>query len=102
MRRLPMYFLVNVSESMVGTPIEQVQDGVATIINELHTDPYALENAWVSMTVFAGKEKMLSPLQEQYKFYPPKFPIGGCTSLGALDPSVALLPQDDRGGVLSF
>ena len=82
MRRLPIYFLVDVSESMVGTPIEQVQDGMAAIINELRTDPYALETAWVSVIAFAGKAKMLSPLQELYKFYPPKFPIGGGTSLG--------------------
>ncbi len=83
MRRLPIYFLVDVSESMVGTPIEQVQDGMATIINELRTDPYALETAYVSVIAFAGKAKLLSPLQELYKFYPPKFPIGGGTSLGA-------------------
>ena len=82
MRRLPIYFLVDVSESMVSTPIEHVQDGMATIINELRTDPYALETAWVSVIAFAGKAKMLSPLEELYKFYPPKFPIGGGTSLG--------------------
>ena len=28
MRRLPVYFLVDVSESMVGEPIQQVQDGM--------------------------------------------------------------------------
>lgn len=83
MRRLPIYFLVDVSESMVGTPIEQVQDGMATIINELRTDPYALETAFVSVIAFAGRAKMLSPLQELYRFYPPRFPIGGGTSLGA-------------------
>lgn len=82
MRRLPIYFLVDVSESMVGTPIEHVQDGMATIIKELRTDPYALETAYVSVIAFAGKAKMLSPLTELYKFYPPKFPIGGGTSLG--------------------
>lgn len=82
MRRLPIFFLVDVSESMVGTPIEQVQDGMATIINELRMDPYALETAYVSVIAFAGKAKMMSPLQELYKFYPPKFPIGGGTSLG--------------------
>ena len=70
------------SESMVGTPIEQVQDGMATIINELRMDPYALETAFISVIAFAGKAKTLSPLHELYKFYPPKFPIGGGTSLG--------------------
>ena len=40
MRRLPIYFLVDISESMVGTPIEQVQEGMRTIIQNLRVDPY--------------------------------------------------------------
>ena len=83
MRRLPIYFLVDVSESMVGTPIEQVQEGMRTIIQNLRVDPYALETVFVSIIAFAGKAKELSPLTELYKFYPPIFPIGGGTSLGA-------------------
>lgn len=82
MRRLPVYFLVDVSESMVGEPIEQVQNGMRNIIQELRTDPYALETAFVSVIAFAGRAKTLSPLTELYKFYPPIFPIGGGTSLG--------------------
>lgn len=83
MRRLPIYFLVDVSESMVGDPIQQVQDGMRMIVQELHTDPYALETAFISVIAFAGKAKSLQPLTELYKFYPPIFPIGGGTSLGA-------------------
>lgn len=82
MRRLPVYFLIDVSESMVGDPIQQVQDGMRMIIQELRTDPYALETAFVSIIAFAGKAKTLSPLTELYKFYPPTFPVGGGTSLG--------------------
>lgn len=82
MRRLPIYFLVDVSESMVGTPIEQVQDGMRTIIQNLRVDPYALETVFVSIIAFAGKAKVISPLTELYKFYPPTFPVGGGTSLG--------------------
>lgn len=83
MRRLPIYFLVDISESMVGEPIEQVQKGMRTIIQELRVDPYALETAFVSIIGFAGKATTLSPLTELYKFYPPVFPIGDGTSLGA-------------------
>ncbi len=83
MRRLPVYFLVDVSESMVGDQIKQVEDGMRQIIQELRTDPYALETAFVSIIAFAGKAKSLSPLTELYKFYPPTFPVGGGTSLGA-------------------
>lgn len=82
MRRLPIYFLVDVSESMVGIPIQQVQDGMRMIVQELCTDPYALETAFISVIAFAGKAKCISPLTDLYKFYPPEFPIGGGTSLG--------------------
>lgn len=82
MRRLPIYFLVDVSESMVGTPIEQVQEGMRTIIQNLRVDPYALETVFVSIIAYAGKAEVLSPLTELYKFYPPVFPIGGGTALG--------------------
>ena len=82
MRRLPIYFLIDVSESMVGEPIKQVENGMRQIVQELQTERYALETAYISVIVFAGKAKSLSPLTELYKFYPPVFPIGGGTSLG--------------------
>ena len=81
MRRLPVYFLIDVSESMVGDPIYLVQDGMATIIKELRADPYALETVWVSVIAFAGQARTIAPLQEVTMFYPPKFPIGSGTSL---------------------
>ncbi|MCH5345796.1 MAG: VWA domain-containing protein [Muribaculaceae bacterium] len=86
MRRLPIYFVLDVSESMIGEPIEQVQNGMRDIIQELRSDPYALETAWVSVIAYAGKAQTLTPLSELYKFYPPTIPIGSGTSLGvALD-----------------
>lgn len=81
MRRLPVYFLIDISESMVGEPILQVEEGMATIIQALKTDPHAMETVWISIIVFAGQAKTLVPLQEIASFYPPKFPIGSGTSL---------------------
>ena len=81
MRRLPIYFLIDISESMVGEPIQQVEEGLSTIIQSLKTDPNAIETVWVSIIVFAGQAKTLVPLQEIISFYPPKFPIGSGTSL---------------------
>ncbi|MDR0506254.1 MAG: VWA domain-containing protein, partial [Dysgonamonadaceae bacterium] len=81
MRRLPIYFLIDVSESMLGEQIDNVQDGMATIVKDLRTDPYALETVWISVIAFAGQAKVLAPLQEIISFYPPKFPVGGGTSL---------------------
>lgn len=105
MRRLPIYFLVDVSESMVGEPIQQVQDGMRQIVQELRTDPYALETAFVSVIAFAGKAISLSPLTELYKFYPPTFPVGGGTSLGTalnflmddIDKSVVKTTEEAKG-----
>ncbi len=81
MRRLPIYFLIDVSESMVGDPISQVQDGISTIIQELKSDPNSIETVWISIIVFAGEAKTIVPLQDIISFYPPKFPIGSGTSL---------------------
>ncbi len=105
MRRLPIYFLVDVSESMVGEPIQQVQDGMRMIVQELRTDPYALETAFVSVIAFAGRAKSLFPLTELYKFYPPTFPIGGGTSLGTalnflmddMDKSLVKMTMEQKG-----
>ena len=75
MRRLPIYFLIDVSESMVGEQIQHVEDGIATIVKELKTDPTALETVFLSVVVFAGRAKTIIPLQELVQFYPPKIPI---------------------------
>jgi uncharacterized protein YegL len=81
MRRLPIYFLIDISESMVGDQIQQVEEGMAQIITAIKKDAQAIETVWVSIIVFAGQAKTLVPLQEVVSFYPPKFPIGSGTSL---------------------
>lgn len=81
MRKLPIYFLIDVSESMVGEQIQYVEDGIATIIKALKSDPHAIETVWISIIIFAGQSKTIIPLQEIVNFYPPKFSIGGGTSL---------------------
>lgn len=81
MRRLPIYFLVDISESMVGEPIEQVQEGIANIIRELKKDPYSLETVYISVIGFAGEAEVITPMQDIISFYPPKIPIGSGTSL---------------------
>jgi uncharacterized protein YegL len=68
---------------MVGEQIQAVEEGIATIIKAIKTDPYAIETVWISIIVFAGHAKTLVPLQEIVNFYPPKFPIGGGTSLSS-------------------
>lgn len=105
MRKLPIFFLIDVSESMIGKPIEYVQQGMNRIVKELRNDPYALETAYVSVIAFAGKAKTLVPLQECYKFMMPELPIGGGTGLGVglellmkeIDSNVTKTTADKKG-----
>jgi uncharacterized protein YegL len=83
MRRLPIFLVIDVSESMVGEPLQQVGAGIRSMVQTLRRDPYALETAYLSVVVFAGRVKTLVPLTDMASFYPPQLPLGGGTSLGA-------------------
>lgn len=105
MRRLPIYFLIDVSESMAGQPLQEVEVGLATIVGELKRDPHALETAHLSIIAFAGKAKTLTPLTDLIRFYPPKINIGIGTSLGkglsylsaSLSKDIQLTSPDRKG-----
>jgi len=84
MRRLPIFFVLDCSESMVGEKLKKMEDGIATIVKTLRTDPHALESVYISVIAFAGTAKTIVPLVEVVSFYPPKLPLGGGTSLGAV------------------
>ena len=83
MRRLPIFLVIDVSESMVGQPLRQMQEGISRMIATLRRDPYALETVYLSVIAFAGVAKTLAPLVELVAFYPPRLPVGSGTSLGA-------------------
>jgi len=83
MRRLPIFLLADVSESMVGENLRLLQDGLEQLVRTLRSDPYALETVYLSVIGFAGKPRTLTPLVELVQFYPPRLPIGAGTSLGA-------------------
>jgi uncharacterized protein YegL len=83
MRRLPIFLLLDVSESMIGDNLRQLQQGIASLVGKLRTDPHALETVYLSVIAFAGKVRTLAPLTELAMFYPPHLPVGAGTSLGA-------------------
>ncbi|MDR2208693.1 MAG: VWA domain-containing protein [Azoarcus sp.] len=82
MRRLPVFLVVDVSESMAGDNLRSLQEGMERLIRSLRTDPYALETVHLSVIAFAGRAKTLSPLVELVAFYPPRLPLGSGTSIG--------------------
>jgi uncharacterized protein YegL len=83
MRRLPVYLLLDCSESMAGPAIEAVQRGVQTLVNELRGNPQALETAYLSVITFARKTKQVVPLTELIQFQMPNLSVRTGTSLGA-------------------
>ena len=82
-RRLPIYLLVDCSESMAGEAIEDVQWGVQTMIQALCDDPLAIETAYLSVITFAGRARQVVPLTEVLEFKPVQFRVQTGTSLGA-------------------
>lgn len=95
MRRLPVYLVIDVSESMVGENLRQMQEGMSRLVNQLRRDPYALESVYLSVIAFAGAAGTLAPLTELVSFYPPRLPIGSGTSIGtALNHLMDCLDKD--------
>lgn len=97
MRRLPIYFLLDCSESMAGDPLNQIETGIDRIVRELRKDPYALETVYISVIGFAGIAKLLVPFTDLASFYPPRLPLGGGTNLS--DALTCLMDDIDKSVV---
>ncbi|MCA6926248.1 TerY-C metal binding domain-containing protein [Pectobacterium versatile] len=105
MRRLPIFFVLDCSESMIGDNLKKMNDGLQTIVSDLKKAPHALETAWISVIAFAGVAQTIVPLVEVVSFYPPRLPLGGGTSLGAaireltkqIDEQVRKTTQERKG-----
>ncbi|KPF85601.1 hypothetical protein IP70_11170 [alpha proteobacterium AAP38] len=86
MRRLPIFFLLDVSESMVGEKLAKLEEGLSLVVRELRSDPHALETVYLSVVAFAGAARTVTQLTELGEFNAPELPLGGGTALGrALD-----------------
>ena len=90
MRRLPVYLLIDTSESMVGTAIESVRTGLSAMLSALRQNPYALEMGALSIITFGGKAQKLTPLTEVYAFQLPALDVKPGTMLGC---AISILDQ---------
>ena len=75
MRRLPIYLLLDCSESMAGEAIAELQRGIASMVAHLQTDPQAIETAYISVITFDNDAKQLIPLTEVLNFKPPRLTV---------------------------
>lgn len=83
MRRLPIFLVQDVSESMAGENLMQLEQGIGKLVSNLRQDPTALETVYLGAIAFAGIARTLSPLVELAEFRPPPLPMGSGTALGA-------------------
>lgn len=82
MRRLPVYLLLDTSGSMTGEPIEQVKNGVQSLVAALRRDPQALETAYLSVITFDSTARQVVALSDLASFQPPDLKASGTTALG--------------------
>ena len=86
MRRLPVYFLLDVSGSMFGEPIQALNNALSGMVNTLRSDAQALDSLWLSIVTFGGhnETKELVPLTELVSFQLPEItcPQSGPTFTG--------------------
>jgi len=64
MRRLPVYFLLDVSGSMYGEPIAALNSALRSLLNELNRDPQSIDSVALSIITFGLKVEELFPLTE--------------------------------------
>lgn len=83
MRRLPIYLLLDCSESMIGPGIEGLRLALAAMLRELRRNPQALESVWLSIITFAGEARQAVPLTPLDEVQIPSLAIRPGTALGA-------------------
>ena len=95
MRRLPVYLLIDCSESMAGTAIETINLAVPAMVRELRRMPHALETVAMSVIAFSGDAQLVVPLTSLELFQLPTLTIHPGTSLGrAIDMLAACVDTD--------
>lgn len=80
--RCPCVLLLDVSGSMNGRPLEELNAGLTTFKNELGEDALALKRVEVGIVTF-GPVKMGAPFISASTFYPPTLQAQGDTPMGA-------------------
>ena len=82
-RRLPVYLLIDCSESMIGTGLTAMQKGLDAILRALRQNPYALETVWMSIITFDSKAELKMPLQPLEDVQAPTLRVRAGTALGS-------------------
>ena len=101
-RRLPVYLLLDCSKSMTGAPIEAVQQGIRTFMDEVQRDTMSAETVHVAVITFGSRAAMVTDgLLPVDAFTAPELEAKGRTALGdALNLLLKSLDRDVRKPVV--
>jgi len=80
--RCPCVLLLDVSGSMSGAPMSELNAGLAVLKDELNADPLALKRVEIAIVTF-GPVKTEIDFQAAAPFYPPTLVDQGDTPMGA-------------------
>jgi len=91
--RCPCLLLLDVSGSMRGHPIAELNAGLSTFKDELAADTLAMKRVEVGIVTF-GPVQIALPFQTASSFYPPVLTVQGDTPMGAaIKEGLALVRQ---------
>jgi uncharacterized protein YegL len=82
-RRLPVYVVLDTSESMIGPGIEGVCLSVDAMLKKLRSNPHALETVWLSFITFDSDARQIAPLKPLDEVQAPPLHVRPGTALGA-------------------
>ena len=83
-RRLPVYIVLDSSESMAGPAFDGLKQGLKVLLDEMLSDPMALETVSLSILTFHGKARVVLPLTSLPEVTMPRLVLGSGTSFGAV------------------
>ena len=81
--RVACVLLADVSSSMIDEPIDQLQKGFVTFVEEVQADPLARKRAEIAVVTFGTEATLLVPFREARDLVPITFKIDGSTNLAA-------------------
>jgi uncharacterized protein YegL len=103
--RCPCVLLLDVSGSMQGQPVNELNAGLATFRDELAADSLAMKRVEVAMVTF-GPVKVDMPFTSAEMFYPPTLTAQGATPMGeAIQQALSLVSarkQEYRANGISY
>ena len=92
--RCPCILLLDVSGSMTGKPISELNRGLRIFKEQLQNDELASKRVEVAVITFETKVRICNEFQTADRFEPEYLTTGGCTSMGeAIETAINILDE---------